>query len=322
VCCCVVMENPKQTVYICVCVFNVGWIRAGPEVFLAQIVKYRVLISLWYCCPTSIGQSVLNPCLAGLWLLKNNSGSSSFGGVVFPAPASLVRRTFGKSAFPWRWNLINKVKWLYRSSLFFFFFPLLFFYSLPPGISPSHRFGLPVLLISPGGQEDRSSFKSLQIRAGGGDGGSTSTAANGGDPGRRPRPRTRALFPPRPRAPPPTTPGPALEEAVAAYRYPSPPLKHGSASDGLDTWRHLYLPSGLGVQGVVWVTRERSRAEPRFAGSFSPSRAATGSGAGSTPEAAGICTAWQGSGRSRSWSRLWGPAKGRCLVSSVVCKSY
>jgi hypothetical protein len=49
--------------------------------------------------------------------------------------------------------------------------------------------------------------------------------------------------------------------------------------------------------------------KPPKRGSTSPLKAARGSSSGSTPRAGAVSTVWQGSGRSRSWSRSRSPPK-------------
>jgi hypothetical protein len=49
--------------------------------------------------------------------------------------------------------------------------------------------------------------------------------------------------------------------------------------------------------------------EPRFRGSASSVEAARGSSPSSTPGAVAVLSVWQGSGRSRPWSRSRSPAK-------------
>jgi hypothetical protein len=63
------------------------------------------------------------------------------------------------------------------------------------------------------------------------------------------------------------------------------------------------------TRGARQSNKRRSRMEPHFRGSSSCVEATRGSSGGFTPGAGVDFTVWQGSSRSRSWSRSWSPAK-------------
>jgi hypothetical protein len=121
----------------------------------------------------------------------------------------------------------------------------------------------------------------------------------------RPRPDPIRPAPPRPAplhlhpdAPYPALLRPAASRPASARPAPAPP----SSAPHLPP-SHVSTSSSSSAVVGKGGKAGRSRMEPRKRGSVSPSEAARGFGTSSTPGVGAIFNVWEGSGRSRSWSR-------------------